>query len=248
LRRLCRENAPSGGTRPAQTSRGLRRSETGPGDGLPDDPGGESHRLPGLGRLRTARRQPLGLLCLGRGAQSNRELTDAWLPEQIKKIHAEHRGVYGWRRIHAELRLAHDVRVPGQRVRRLMRHAGMSGLVRKNRGRTTIRIPVSASPTPRRAAAVPPGGAEGPVGRRHHLPAHLATIAPRRIRSRSRRHEDFPRLPTRRTRRTDEPASGVHETEENSEYARRAADRSCPAALITSKSTPKAQTHAAEQE
>jgi hypothetical protein len=27
------------------------------------------------------------------------------------QIHAEHRGVYGWRRIHAELRLGHGVRV-----------------------------------------------------------------------------------------------------------------------------------------
>jgi putative transposase len=76
-----------------------------------------------------------------RGAPSDRELTDAWLIEQIKAIHAAHRGVYGWRRIHAELRLAHDVRVSGKRVRRLMRQAGLSGLVRRKRGRTTIRVP-----------------------------------------------------------------------------------------------------------
>jgi putative transposase len=76
-----------------------------------------------------------------RGAPSDRELTDAWLLEQIKAIHAQHRGVYGWRRIHAELRLAHDVRVSGKRVRRLMRQAGISGLVRRRRGRTTIRVP-----------------------------------------------------------------------------------------------------------
>jgi putative transposase len=76
-----------------------------------------------------------------RGAPSDRALTDAWLLEQIKQIHAEHRGVYGWRRIHAELRLAHGVRVSGKRVRRLMRQAGLSGLVRKRRGRTTVRVP-----------------------------------------------------------------------------------------------------------
>ena len=30
-----------------------------------------------------------------RGAPSDLELTDAWLLEQIKAIHAQHRGVYG---------------------------------------------------------------------------------------------------------------------------------------------------------
>jgi len=76
-----------------------------------------------------------------RGAPSDRALTDAWLLEQIKQIHAEHRGVYGWRRIHAELRLGHGVRVSGKRVRRLMQAAGISGLVRRKRGRTTIQVP-----------------------------------------------------------------------------------------------------------
>jgi putative transposase len=76
-----------------------------------------------------------------RGAPSDRALTDAWLLEQITQIHADHRGVYGWRRIHAELRLAHGVRVSGKRVRRLMRAAGISGLVRRKRGRTTIQVP-----------------------------------------------------------------------------------------------------------
>jgi putative transposase len=76
-----------------------------------------------------------------RGAPSERELTDAWLLEQITAIHAAHRGVYGWRRIHAELRLGRGVRVSGKRVRRLMRQAGISGLVRRKRGRTTIQVP-----------------------------------------------------------------------------------------------------------
>jgi putative transposase len=76
-----------------------------------------------------------------RRVPSDRDLTDAWLIEKIKTIHAENRGVCGWRRIHAELRLAHGVRVSGKRVRRLMRSAGISGLVRRKRGRTTIRVP-----------------------------------------------------------------------------------------------------------
>jgi len=76
-----------------------------------------------------------------RGAPSDRALADAWLLERITQIHAVHRGVYGWRRIHAELRLAHGVRVSGKRVKRLMRQAGLSGLARVKRGRTTIRVP-----------------------------------------------------------------------------------------------------------
>jgi len=74
-------------------------------------------------------------------APSDRQLTDAWLVEQIKRIHAENRGVYGARRVHAELRLAEGVFVGRKRVERLMRHAGISGLIAKKRGKTTIRVP-----------------------------------------------------------------------------------------------------------
>lgn len=70
-----------------------------------------------------------------------RELADAWLIEKVKQIHVENRGVYGARRIHAELRMAHDVRVGKKRVERLMRQAQISGLVKAKRGRTTIRVP-----------------------------------------------------------------------------------------------------------
>jgi len=76
-----------------------------------------------------------------RRAPSDRELTDAWLLEQIKVIHASRRRVYGAPRIHAELRLEHGIRVGRKRVERLMRQAGLSGLVPKRKGRTTIRVP-----------------------------------------------------------------------------------------------------------
>jgi putative transposase len=72
---------------------------------------------------------------------SERALSDAWLTERIKAIHAANRGVYGARRVHAELRLAEGIRVGRKRVERLMRHAAISGLVPKKRGRTTIRVP-----------------------------------------------------------------------------------------------------------
>jgi putative transposase len=76
-----------------------------------------------------------------RRAPSDRALTDAWLIEKIKHIHDASRGVYGAPRIHAELRLGHDVRVGRKRVARLMKAAGISGVRPRKRYKTTIRIP-----------------------------------------------------------------------------------------------------------
>jgi transposase InsO family protein len=42
--------------------------------------------------------------------------------------------------VHAELRLEHHVHVGRKRVERLMRHVGLSGLHKRRRGRTTIRV------------------------------------------------------------------------------------------------------------
>ena len=74
-------------------------------------------------------------------APSNRALTDAWLLEKIKAIHAANRDVYGAVRIHAELRMEHEIKVGKKRVARLMRDADISGLVPEKHGRTTIRVP-----------------------------------------------------------------------------------------------------------
>jgi putative transposase len=76
-----------------------------------------------------------------RRAPSDRALSDAWLIEKIKHIHDASRGVYGAPRIHAELRLGHDVRVGRKRVARLMKAAGISGVRPRKRYKTTIRIP-----------------------------------------------------------------------------------------------------------
>jgi hypothetical protein len=78
---------------------------------------------------------------------SARALADVWLTDKIKEIHARARGVYGARRVHADLRLAYGIRVGRKRVERLMRDAGISGLVKRKRGRTTIRVPGVRSPT-----------------------------------------------------------------------------------------------------
>jgi transposase InsO family protein len=76
-----------------------------------------------------------------RRAPSDRALSDAWLTDKIREIHAASDGTYGARRIHAELRLEHDIRVGRKRLERLMRAAGISGLLPRKRRRTTVRMP-----------------------------------------------------------------------------------------------------------
>jgi putative transposase len=71
---------------------------------------------------------------------SSRARRDAQLLALIRQIHAESEGSYGWPRMHAELR-HRSVRVSRKRVARLMRRAGLSGLIKRRRGKTTIRVP-----------------------------------------------------------------------------------------------------------
>jgi putative transposase len=105
-------------------------------------------------RLIDAKRaqHPVSLLCSVLGVSragyyawkqrspSSRAVRDVELGEQIGQIHRESKGTYGWPRIHAELR-NRGVYVSRTRVARLMRQAGWSGLVRRRKGRTTIRVP-----------------------------------------------------------------------------------------------------------
>jgi len=72
---------------------------------------------------------------------SKREIEDRDLTRKIKEIHAANRGVYGAPRIHAELRIAHGIKVSRKRVERLMVDARISGLIKKRRGKTTVRVP-----------------------------------------------------------------------------------------------------------
>jgi putative transposase len=74
-------------------------------------------------------------------APSARARDDARLTERIREIHALNRRVYGSPRIHAELVIADGERVARKRVERLMREAGISGLVARKHGRTTVRVP-----------------------------------------------------------------------------------------------------------
>jgi putative transposase len=105
-------------------------------------------------RLIDAKRaqHPVSLLCSVLGVSragyyawkdrplSPRAARDVELIEQIGRIHAESQATYGWPRVHAELR-HRGVRVSRKRVARLMRQAGLSGLIRRRKGKTTIRVP-----------------------------------------------------------------------------------------------------------
>jgi len=90
--------------------------------------------------VQAARRLALGLPLLAASPSSERALSDARPSEQVKVIHAESRGTYGARRVHAALR-HRGIRVGRKRVERLMRGLGLSGLLPRKRGRTTIRVP-----------------------------------------------------------------------------------------------------------
>jgi transposase InsO family protein len=76
-----------------------------------------------------------------RRAPSDHALSDAWLTEKIKQVHAASDSTYGARRVHAELRLEHGVRVGRKRVERLMKAAAISGVLARKRRRTTVRLP-----------------------------------------------------------------------------------------------------------
>jgi putative transposase len=83
-----------------------------------------------------------GFHAWARRPTSARALEDERLTRRIREIHRLNRRVYGSPRIHAKLRrLADGVHVCRKRVERLMRQAGISGMVARKRGRTTLRVP-----------------------------------------------------------------------------------------------------------
>jgi putative transposase len=82
-----------------------------------------------------------GFHAWARREPSARAVADAVLSERIAEIHAESGKTYGSPRVHAELALEDDVRVGRKRVERLMRRAGLSGMVRRRRGKTTVSAP-----------------------------------------------------------------------------------------------------------
>jgi putative transposase len=69
---------------------------------------------------------------------SERAIRHAWLTDLIQQVHIDFRGVYGYRRVHAELTLGHGLAVGEEAVWLLMRKAGLQGLSGRPRYR---RIP-----------------------------------------------------------------------------------------------------------
>jgi putative transposase len=105
-------------------------------------------------RLIDAKRaqHPVSLLCSVLGVSragyyawrdrpiSARERRDNELLDAIRAIHEQSKATYGWPRVHAELR-HRGLRASRKRVARLMRAAGLSGMVRRRKGRTTVSVP-----------------------------------------------------------------------------------------------------------
>ena len=72
---------------------------------------------------------------------SARAVQDARLTARIRELHALRRRVYGSPRIWADLVVDDGERIGRKRVERLMRQAGLSGLITKKYKATTIRVP-----------------------------------------------------------------------------------------------------------
>ncbi len=90
---------------------------------------------------------PAGFYAWCRRPPSARAIEDADLIRRITQIHKESRKTYGSPRIHAELRLAHGIRVARKRVARLMCAAGVRSIHRRRKVRTTRRDE-GATPAP----------------------------------------------------------------------------------------------------
>ena len=102
---------------------------------------------------------PISLLCRVLGVSrsgyyewkdrppSKRDRENAALTEKIRQIHDRSRQIYGYPRVHAELR-ALGVRCSRKRVARLMRKAGLRGCLRGRKKRTTTRRDKHAVPAP----------------------------------------------------------------------------------------------------
>jgi len=76
---------------------------------------------------------------------SKRAREDIALSAKIHEIHRWSRGVYGAPNIHAELADAHDIKVGCKRVARLMRAAGLRGVMPKRFVTTTVRDDAAAA-------------------------------------------------------------------------------------------------------
>jgi putative transposase len=76
-------------------------------------------------------------------APSARTVRHAWLTGQIQAVHLASRGIYGARRVHAELTLGLGIAVGRGEVEMLMRRAGVKGLPGSRRPRPRHQTPTA---------------------------------------------------------------------------------------------------------
>ena len=76
-----------------------------------------------------------------RRAPSQRAIRHAWLTDLITQIHTESRGIYGGRRIHAELVLGRGIAVGHGQVELLMHRAGLQGVTGRPKWETGSNFP-----------------------------------------------------------------------------------------------------------
>jgi transposase InsO family protein len=74
---------------------------------------------------------------------SQLELRREWLRGLISQIHADSRGVYGYRRVRAELQLGRGIAVSRKLVHKLMADAQLHGLPTRKQPRSPVRVATS---------------------------------------------------------------------------------------------------------
>lgn len=80
-----------------------------------------------------------GFYAAERRAPCQRATEDERILEAIREIHEDSRETYGVPRVHAMLR-RRQINCSRKRVGRLMRQQGLSGLIRRRKGKTTVRV------------------------------------------------------------------------------------------------------------
>ena len=87
---------------------------------------------------------------------SERAVRHAWLTDRIAEVHADSRGTYGARRVHAELILGHGLIVGHQAVEMLMRRADIQGLTGRPRFRCVPHVAIASDLVERQFARSEP--------------------------------------------------------------------------------------------
>jgi transposase InsO family protein len=87
---------------------------------------------------------PSGYFSWRQRPPSARELRREWLRGLIAQIHAESRGVYGYRRIRAELRLGRQIVVSRKLVHKLMVEARLKGLPTRKQRKSLVNVATAA--------------------------------------------------------------------------------------------------------